>query len=110
MISPIASNALNYYNYKLESTFFDDKNKMVNKIKVSAKRDSEPVFEGYIYIVEDSWAIYAVELDIKGYRIKEDFLDVMTLKQNFSYNNNSKIWTKKHAESRDYRRSVWNKI
>lgn len=94
MISPIASNALNYYNYKLESTFFDDKNKMVNKIKVSAKRDSEPVFEGYIYIVEDSWAIYAVELDIKGYRIKEDFLDVMTLKQNFSYNNNSKIWTK----------------
>ncbi len=94
MISPIASNALNYYNYKLESTFFDDKNKMINKIKVSAKRDSEPVFEGYIYIVEDSWAIYAVELDIKGYRIKEDFLDVMTLKQNFSYNNNSKIWTK----------------
>jgi hypothetical protein len=94
MISPIAGNAFNYYNYKLESTFFDENKKMINKIKVSAKRDSEPVFEGYIYIVEDSWAIYAVDLDIKGYRMKEEFLDVMTLKQNFSYNNSNKIWAK----------------
>ena len=94
MISPIANNAFNYYNYTLESTFFDENTNMINKIKVIAKRDSEPVFEGYIYIVEDSWAIYAVDLDIKGYRIKEEFLDVMTLKQNFSYNNSNKIWAK----------------
>ena len=94
MISPIASNAFAYYNYRLESTFFDENKKMINKIKVNAKRDSEPVFEGYIYIVEDSWAIYAIELDIKGYRIKQEFLEVMTLKQNFSYNNNNKIWAK----------------
>lgn len=94
MISPIANNAFNYYNYKLESTFNDENANMINKIKVTAKRDSEPVFEGYIYIVEDSWAIYAVDLDIKGYRIKEEFLDVMTLKQNFSYNNSNKIWAK----------------
>ena len=94
MISPIANNAFSYYNYKLESTFFDENNKMINKIKVSAKRDSEPVFEGYIYIVEDSWAIYAVDLDIKGYRMKEEFVDVMTLKQNFNYNNSNKIWAK----------------
>jgi hypothetical protein len=94
MISPIANNAFNYYNYKLESTFVDENTNMINKIKVTAKRDSEPVFEGYIYIVEDSWAIYAVDLDIKGYRIKEEFLDVMTLKQNFSYNNSNKIWSK----------------
>ncbi|RBN48963.1 DUF5686 and carboxypeptidase regulatory-like domain-containing protein [Flavobacterium psychrolimnae] len=94
MISPIANNAFNYYNYKLESTFNDENANMINKIKVTAKRDSEPVFEGYIYIVEDSWAIYAVDLDIKGYRIKEEFLDVMTLKQNFGYNNSNKIWAK----------------
>jgi hypothetical protein len=68
---------------------------MINKIKVTATRDSEPVFEGYIYIVEDSWAIYAVDLDIKGYRMKE-FVDVMTLKQNFGYNKNNKIWAKTH--------------
>jgi hypothetical protein len=33
-----------------------------------------------------SWALYAVDLDIKGYRMKEEFVDVMTLKQNFGYN------------------------
>jgi hypothetical protein len=30
--------------------------------------------------------------------MKEEFLDVMTLKQNFSYNSN-KIWAKKHTKS-----------
>jgi hypothetical protein len=94
MISPIADNAFNYYKYKLESTFTDENNQTINKVKVIAKRDKEPVFEGYIYILDNSWAIYAIDLDIKGYRMKEDVIDVMTLKQNFSYNKNNKIWAK----------------
>jgi hypothetical protein len=94
IISPIADNAFNYYKYKLEGTFQDEHNMMINKIKVIAKRDAEPVFEGHIYIVEDSWAIYAVDLDIKGYRMRQEVLDVMKLKQNFSYNKNHKIWAK----------------
>ncbi len=94
MISPIADNAFNYYKYKLEGTFQDENNLMINKIKVIAKRDAEPVFEGYIYIVEDSWAIYAVDLDIKGYRMHQELVDVMKLKQNFSYNKNNQVWAK----------------
>lgn len=94
LISPIASNAFNYYKYKLESTFFDENNNQINKIKVTPKRDKEPVFEGYIYIVDDSWAIYAVDLDIKGYRMKNEFVETMTLKQNFNFNSKNKIWTK----------------
>lgn len=101
MISPIANNAFNYYKYKLEGTFQDENNQMINKIKVIARRDSEPVFEGYIYIVEDSWAIYAVDLDIKGYRIHQDILEVMNLKQNFGYNKNSHIWSK-NTQSREF--------
>ena len=93
MISPIADNAFNYYKFKLEGTFFEN-NQQINKIKVSPKRDKEPVFEGYIYIIDDSFAIYAVDLDIKGYRMKNEFTDVMTLKQNFSYNSKNKIWSK----------------
>ncbi|TRX39701.1 DUF5686 and carboxypeptidase regulatory-like domain-containing protein [Flavobacterium restrictum] len=94
MISPIASNALNYYKYKLESTFMDENNQLINKVKVIAKRDKEPVFEGYIYIVEDSWSLYAVDLDIKGYRMNDEFTQIMTVKQNFNYNSNTKIWSK----------------
>src|SRR5688572_26727580 len=79
LISPIADNAFNYYKYKLEGTFFDDNNQQINKIKVTPKRDKEPVFEGYIYIVDDSFAIYAIDLDIKGYRMKNEFTEIMTL-------------------------------
>ena len=94
MISPIADNAFNYYKFKLEGTFFNENNLQINKIKVTPNRDKEPVFEGYIYIVDDSFAIYAIDLDIKGYRIKNEFTDIMTLKQNFSYNSKNKIWSK----------------
>ena len=94
MISPIADNAFNYYKYKFVGTFLDDNNTTINKIKVIPRRDSEPVFEGFIYIIEDSWAIYAVDLDIKGYRMQIPILETMNLTQNFSYNSNTKIWSK----------------
>ena len=94
MISPIAENAFGYYKYSLDGTFYDERNNLINKIKVIPRRDTEPVFEGYIYIIEDSWAIYGIDLDIKGYRMKEEFLDVMKLKQNFSYNETNQIWAK----------------
>ena len=94
IISPIADNAFNYYKYKLEGTFFDENNHQINKIKVIPKRDKEPVFEGYIYIVDDSWAIYAIDLEVKGYRMKDEFTESMLLKQNFSYNPKAQIWSK----------------
>ncbi|CAM3757153.1 DUF5686 domain-containing protein [Flavobacterium gelidilacus] len=94
MVSPIADNTFNYYKFKLESTFYDDNNQLINKILVTPKRDKEPVFEGYIYIVEDSWAIYSVDLDIKGYRMQQPILETMKLTQNFSYNNTNKLWVK----------------
>lgn len=94
IISPIADNAFNYYKFKLEGTFVDENNQMINKIKVSPKRDNEPVFEGYIYIIDDSFAIYAIDLDIKGYRMKNELTEIMNLKQSFSYNSKNKIWVK----------------
>lgn len=94
MISPIADNAFSYYKYVLEGTFQDENNQMINKIKLIPRRDAEPVFEGYIYIVEDSWAIYGVDVEIKGYRAKQEFMNTMNLKQNFSYNSKNHIWSK----------------
>lgn len=94
IISPIADNTFSYYKFRLESSFVDENNQQINKIKVIPKRDKEPVFEGYIYIVDDSFAIYAVELDLKGYRMKNEFTEFMTLKQSFTYNAKNKIWAK----------------
>lgn len=94
MISPIADNAFSYYRYIFEGSFFVDDKFQVNKIKVIAKRDKEPVFEGYIYILEDSWGIYAIDMDIKGYRMREEFIESLNVKQNFSYNEQNKLWSK----------------
>ncbi|WP_281322551.1 DUF5686 and carboxypeptidase regulatory-like domain-containing protein [Flavobacterium aestivum] len=94
VVSPIADNAFNYYKYKLEGSFYNENNQQINKIKVTPKRESEPVMEGYIYIVDDSWAIYAVDVNIKGEQMQNPALNVLTLKQNFGYNSATKIWVK----------------
>lgn len=101
LISPLADNAFNYYKYTLESTFYDDKQHLINKIKVTPKRDKEPVFEGYIYIVEDSWAIYGVDVDLKGYRMQQPILESMKLIQNYSFNENNQLWVK-NVQSLDF--------
>lgn len=92
-ISPIASNAFSYYKYNLESTFYEA-DKLINKIKVTPKRDAEPVFEGYVYIVENSWAIYGVDCSIKGYRLQNSLVENMHLTQNYSYNKTNNRWVK----------------
>ncbi len=60
-ISPIASNAMFYYNYRLEGTYYEE-DYMVNKIKVIPRRRIDPSFGGYIYIIEDSWRIHSFDL------------------------------------------------
>ncbi|WNM19009.1 DUF5686 and carboxypeptidase regulatory-like domain-containing protein [Flavobacterium capsici] len=94
VVSPIADNAFNYYKYTFEGSFFTENRQQINKIKVLPKRATEPVMSGYIYIVDDSYAIYAVDVTFTGKQIQNPALNTLTLKQSFSYNNNTKIWTK----------------
>lgn len=60
-VSPIASAALNYYNYQLEGTFEEDGRK-IYKINVTPKRNFERCFFGTIYIANDDWAIHSTRL------------------------------------------------
>lgn len=94
VISPIADNAFNYYKYFLESTFYDRDEHLINKIKVTPKRESEAAMTGYIYIVENTWEIYATDLTIKGSQIQQPLLNTLTIEQNFGYNAEEKLWTK----------------
>lgn len=94
VVSPIADNAFNYYKYKFEGSFFTENRQQINKIKVIPRRSNEPVMEGYIYIVEDSYAIYATDLSIKGSQMQTPVIDNLTLKQSYSYNSLNKIWVK----------------
>ena len=57
--------------------------------------------EGYIYIADDSWAIYAVDVNLKGYRMQTPAIDNLVLKQNFNYNKKDGVWTK-NTQSIDF--------
>ncbi len=94
MISPIANNAFAYYKFKLESSFKDNNGFLINKIQLIPKRDNEPVFDGYLFIVEDTWQIYGVDLTTKGKRIANEFTKTLGITQNYTYNPTDKIWSK----------------
>lgn len=92
LISPIADYAFNYYKYHLDGVFYDDKGHLINKIKVTPKRPKDHVFSGHIYIVEDQWSFYALELEVTGEQIQIPAAKVVKLKQNFSYSENQELW------------------
>ncbi|WP_339868657.1 DUF5686 and carboxypeptidase regulatory-like domain-containing protein [uncultured Algoriphagus sp.] len=70
IISPLSRSAFQYYKFKYEGSFFDQ-NVMVSKIKVTPRSRGEQVFEGFIYIIEDLWAIHSLNLQtsLLGFQI-----------------------------------------
>ncbi|WP_111682970.1 DUF5686 and carboxypeptidase regulatory-like domain-containing protein [Winogradskyella tangerina] len=92
IVSPIANNAFGYYRYKLEGVFYDDRGNLINKITVTPKRENDPVFSGTIYIVEEQWNIYAIELNITGIQARIPAADLISLKQSFSYSEKDNLW------------------
>ncbi|MFY0605129.1 MAG: carboxypeptidase-like regulatory domain-containing protein [Cyclobacteriaceae bacterium] len=82
LISPLANNAFFYYNYKLVGTFLEN-DRIINKIKLLPKRKTDPVFSGYIYIIEDSWRIHSVDVSLTDNNGIE-FVDSLSFKQVFA--------------------------
>ena len=78
-ISPIADGALNYYKYKYLGSFFED-GKEVNSIRVTPKRNYEPLFSGIINITDGDWRIHSCDL-ILTRTSQIEFLDTLQLTQ-----------------------------
>ncbi len=79
IVSPIANNAFFFYDYKLEG-FYQEGDKFINKIKVIPRRETDPVYSGYVYIAEDQWNIHSVDLLVTKQRGIE-FLDSIRIHQ-----------------------------
>lgn len=78
-VSPIADNAIHFYRYKYEGSFFEE-GKEVNRIRVTPRRKFEPLFSGYINIVDGDWRIHSVQLQL----VKESqmqLLDTLRIEQ-----------------------------
>ena len=93
MLSPIASNAFANYRYHLEGTFIED-GKLINKITVSPRRPNDKVFTGTVYIVEDDWELYGVDLYVDGKVIQVPVVGGVNFKQNFKYDTTQGHWVK----------------
>lgn len=81
IVSPIADNALFYYEYKLEGTYYDQQGNLINKIQVIPKRDNDPVFSGTIYIIEDKWNIHSLQLNLSKNATHIYFIDNLNFNQ-----------------------------
>lgn len=92
IISPIANYAFTYYRYTLVNSYYEDTH-LINKIKVTPKRITDNAFEGYIYIVEDSWQLFATELSVSGKQLQQPAVDKLHLKQNFLYSTKDNLWS-----------------
>jgi hypothetical protein len=88
-ISPIASNAMMYYNYQLEGEFREN-GYTIFKIKLLPKRTQDPVFKGHIYIIKDLWRIHSTDMYIdKSSNI--EFVDTLRIRQEYARQDNG-VW------------------
>lgn len=86
-ISPLSSSAFIYYNFKYEG-YFNEGKYLINKIRVSPKRKTDPVFTGYLYIVEDEWNVHSADLKLTK-STNVEYVDSVYFKQNFSLVNDT---------------------
>lgn len=76
VISPLSSMALEHYVFRYEG-FISVGDRDVFKIKVTPKRKSDELVEGYIYIVDKLWCIYNLDFsstfEFFDYHFKQQF-------------------------------------
>jgi hypothetical protein len=78
-ISPLADGAFHYYQFKYEGNFFEG-NRMINRIRVTPKRRFEPLFSGYVQIVDGEWRIHSLELMTTS-QYQLELLDTLKISQ-----------------------------
>ncbi len=83
ILSPLADNSFNYYNFKWLGSIKDENGYTIEKIKVMPKRSSDPTFSGFLYIVDDLWNIAGADLVLTGSAIKQPILDTIRIQQEF---------------------------
>jgi len=88
-ISPIADNALRYYDYKLLGSATEN-GKLIYKIAVLPKQTHGPTFSGNIYITDDDWRIYNAHLYITK-KAGINLVDTLNINQQY-INLQGDIW------------------
>lgn len=107
LISPIADNALKYYDYQLIGVFYDQEGRLLNKIEVSPKRKEDPVYKGHIYILEDLWNIQSINLQLSAGSTKQPGLDSICIRQVYLPLDTTQVW-RVFSQSLQVRAGIFN--
>ncbi len=97
LISPIAVYANFFYTYKLQKSFLEN-GILIHKIKVIPKYKNANALNGFIYVVDQDWQLYALDLYITGKQIQKTDIGFIKIKQNFEYHKNQKLWLLKNQK------------
>ena len=81
-VSPIANNSFLFYQYELVGST-QQGGELVHKIKVIPRRRTDPVFTGFIYIVDGSWRIHSIDLRLTK-DAQLDYVDDLHIEQLFA--------------------------
>ena len=92
LVSPIANNAFGFYRFKLEGVFYDKNGKLINKIKITPRRENDRVFTGFIYVVEDDWMLYGADVTVTGTQVNIPAVDKLHFKLNYIFSETQKSW------------------
>lgn len=64
IVSPLAFNAFIYYNFYLENSFIDTDSSFVYEIKVKPRFEQEALFDGTLFVRDNSWEIVSYQFAI----------------------------------------------
>lgn len=71
-ISPLNPKSFSYYRFRYEG-FLEEGEIIINKIRVEPKLKDPILFDGYIYIADNTWHIYSAELTTNTYGVKQKY-------------------------------------
>ncbi|HET7899186.1 MAG TPA: DUF5686 family protein, partial [Flavisolibacter sp.] len=78
-VSPLADGAFHFYKFHYEGNFFEG-DKMIDRIRVTPRRKNEPLFSGFVQIVDGEWRLHSLSLSVnKQYGL--DLLDTIRISQ-----------------------------
>ncbi|MCB9354405.1 MAG: carboxypeptidase-like regulatory domain-containing protein [Lewinellaceae bacterium] len=83
ILSPLADNAFNYYEFRLLGKYNDENGYTIYKIGLKAKRSADPAFSGNLYVVDEWWNLSGADLTLTGAAIKQPVLDTLRIQQEF---------------------------
>ena len=78
-VSPIADGAIRYYKFKFLGTFWEN-GKAINSIRLTPRRNYEPLFSGVINITDGDWRIHSFDL-ILTKTSQLEIMDTLQIKQ-----------------------------